>query len=194
MGWLLIAALVVAGFAAFSADDPTPEETETPVVADVGQLGRTAGAVAGLGFAATAPTHSVTNPSLDLDPSANVPRTVETDRTTTTRADQRNGVFVRSRYLTEPEVRSLIEEYFLPEDVNKAIRVAWCESSFNPAAVNPATGASGLFQHLPEFWAERTEAAGWQGASIFDSEANVAVAAWMLYEHPGGWSHWDCNL
>lgn len=90
-------------------------------------------------------------------------------------------------------MRALVGAFFDPADVNRAIRVAWCESSFNPAAVNPATGASGLFQHLPEHWAEWSEAAGQRGASIFDPEANVAVAAWMLYELPGGWSHWDCS-
>ncbi|MEX1272175.1 MAG: transglycosylase SLT domain-containing protein, partial [Acidimicrobiia bacterium] len=82
--------------------------------------------------------------------------------------------------------------YFGPDDVNRAIRVAWCVSAFNPAAVNPATGSSGLFQHVPDEWAERSAEAGHPTASIFDPEANVAVAAWMLYELPGGWSHWDC--
>ena len=193
VGWFLIAALAVAGFAAFSAQDTVTTPVPAAASADVGDLGRTTGAVAGLAFAATTPTVSATSTSLDLDPSADAIGAEGAPATTTTVDDRRNGVFVRSAYLSEPEVRGLVEEFFRPEDVNKAVRVSFCESSFNPAAVNPATGASGLFQHLPEFWAERSEAAGWAGSSIFDPRANVAVAAWLLYELPGGWTHWDCN-
>lgn len=194
VGWFLIAALVVAGFAAFSAQDTATAPSQTVASADVGDLGRITGAVAGLSFAATTPTVSATTTSLDLDPSASsIGADAVAATTTTVVDDRRNGVYVRSAYLSEPEVRALVAEFFQPEDVNKAVRVAFCESSFNPAAVNPATGASGLFQHLPEHWAERSESAGWTGSSIFEPRANVAVAAWLLYEFPGGWTHWDCN-
>lgn len=193
IGWIVIAALVVAGFAAFSADDTTaPVPVAIAAPADVGDLGRITGAVAGLGFAATTPTIRTTETSMVLDPTADA-FSSEPPSTTTTLDDRRNGVFVRSAYLSEPDVRTLVAEFFRPEDVNKAVRVAFCESSFNPAAVNPATGASGLFQHLPEHWAERSDAAGWTGSSIFDARANVAVAAWLLYDFPGGWTHWDCT-
>lgn len=87
--------------------------------------------------------------------------------------------------------RSLVEEYFKPEDAPWAMAVMWCESQGDPNAKNPASSASGLFQHLASYWGERSAAAGWAGASIWDPEANVAVAAWLLAH--GGRSHWTCT-
>ncbi|HSJ29574.1 MAG TPA: transglycosylase SLT domain-containing protein [Acidimicrobiia bacterium] len=193
MGWVLVSLLAVAGFAAFSADD----QADDPDAARVGDLGRTAGIVTALAFAGTADTTPTSMaPTLESDPTIATAaelglrsrRPTETPTTET-----RGGIYVRSGHLTETEVRGLVVDHFRPADVNRAIRVAWCQSSFNPAAVNPSSGASGLFQHLPEDWATRAEAAGHPGASIFDPTANVAVAAWMLYDLPGGWSHWDCS-
>jgi hypothetical protein len=197
VGWVLISMLVVAGFAGFSADEGSQGDTAPGVNVRPG-LGHTAGAVAALAFVGSADTTSSTIGvfGFDGDPTATGAGELGLSPTApraTTAPDTRGGVYVRSGYLEETEMRVLVSAFFQAADVNRAIRVAWCESSFNPSAVNPASGASGLFQHLPEHWAERSKAAGHPGASIFDPEANVAVAAWMLYELPGGWSHWDCS-
>lgn len=196
IGWVLVAMLAVAGFAAFSAGDDTEAPTEPASTLET-DVGRTAGAVSALGFAGSPATTSPTvGPTADnLDPTISGAgdfglSAAPADEPAA--SDKRGGVFVRSGYLTETEVRELVTEFFAPDDVNRAIRVAWCVSAFNPAAVNPATGSSGLFQHVPDEWAEHSAAAGRPTASIFDPRANVAVAAWMLYELPGGWSHWDC--
>lgn len=87
--------------------------------------------------------------------------------------------------------RSLVEEHFNPSDVPWAMRVMSCESGGNPNATNDRSGAAGLFQHLPKYWAERSAKAGWGGADIYDPEANIAVAAWLFYK--GGPSHWVCK-
>ena len=71
--------------------------------------------------------------------------------------------------------------------------IVWCESRYDPGAVNPSSHASGLFQHIPRFWNERSEKAGVPGASIFDPEANTAVAAWLRYSN-GGWKHWNPSI
>lgn len=195
IGWIVVAMLVVAGFAAFSADD----ETEGLAVASTltSDVGRTAGAVSALAFVGgIEATTSSSVADVERDPTVSgaassglsIPGTPDS-----TPSDKQGGVYVRSGYLSETEMRDLVSKHFQAGDVNRAIRVAWCASSFNPAAINPATGASGLFQHLPDTWAERSVAAGLHEASIFDPAANVAVAAWMLYELPGGWSHWDCG-
>lgn len=84
--------------------------------------------------------------------------------------------------------RPLVEEHFAPPDVDLALRVIGCESDGIPTAKNPRSSASGLFQHLGRFWPERSAAAGWAGSSIFDPEANVAVAAWLRQD---GWHHWN---
>jgi len=193
-GWLIVSLLAVAGFAAFSAgEDPAGLETGTAVAAGVG---RSAGAVSGLAFAYQ--NEPLPTPSVSVDADAALQQALETRRTLTADSDAEpsttaNGTYIRSRYLSESEVRELVSRYFRPADVNRAVRVAWCESSFNPNSINPTSGASGLFQHLPQYWADRSAAAGFAGADIFDPEANVAVAAWLLYEFPGGWSHWTCN-
>jgi hypothetical protein len=85
--------------------------------------------------------------------------------------------------------RPLVELYFRPEHVDRALRIIACESRGDPAARNPRSSATGLFQHLARLWPSRAAAAGWEGASITDPVANVAVAAWLVYEG-GGWSHW----
>lgn len=85
---------------------------------------------------------------------------------------------------------SLVEAFFAPEDVEQALMVMWCESRGNPDATNSSSGAAGLFQHLPQYWEQRSADAGWAGADIYDPTANVGVAAWLVYSG-GGWSHWN---
>ena len=88
--------------------------------------------------------------------------------------------------------RPLVEVYFQPGDVGWALRIIRCESGGNPQAKNPRSTASGLFQHLASLWPDRAAKAGFAAQSVFDPEANVAVAAWLLYEG-GGKSHWVCR-
>ncbi len=200
VAWALVASLAVAGFAAFTAgDEPGAGPAGAITIAAVApDLGRSAGVVSGLSFVYLGDRNG---PETTVDFDAAVQRAISErvgQVTTTTVAgeqtrDTRGSVYIRSRFLSETEVRRLISTYFAPEDVSRAVRIAWCESSFNPEAVNPISGAAGLFQHLPEFWAERSAAAGWPESNPLDPEANVAVAAWMLYELPGGWSHWECQ-
>lgn len=90
--------------------------------------------------------------------------------------------------------RPLVEHFFAPADVDRALRIMACESKGDPNARNPYSGASGLFQHMPRYWSQRSSSAGYGGQSIFDPVANVAVAAWLVYDYPGGgWGHWVCR-
>lgn len=84
--------------------------------------------------------------------------------------------------------RVLVESHFGPE-TDTALCILWHESRGDPGAVNPSSGASGLFQHLPRYWSERSAKAGVAGADIFDPTANVIVAAWL--QRVGGWKHWS---
>lgn len=88
--------------------------------------------------------------------------------------------------------RGLISAFFAEADMAWAMRVMACESGGNPDATNPSSGAAGLFQHLPKYWAERSSNAGVAGSTPYDPPANVAVAAWLFYEG-GGQSHWVCK-
>jgi hypothetical protein len=78
-----------------------------------------------------------------------------------------------------------------------ALCVAQAESTFDPLAVNPSTGAAGVFQFLPSTWASLSELADHGGDSVFDARANVAVAAWTVAAY--GWHPWrsvaaDCRI
>jgi hypothetical protein len=89
------------------------------------------------------------------------------------------------------EWRSLVSAYFAPSDVETALRVISCESGGDPNAVNPSSGAAGLFQHIPRYWPDRAAAIGLPGASIFDPVANVAAAAWLVSTE--GWTPWNAS-
>jgi len=60
------------------------------------------------------------------------------------------------------------------------LRIMRCESRLDPDATNRTSGAAGLGQHLPQYWAARAAAIGMAGASPYNPEANARVTAWML--------------
>lgn len=102
-------------------------------------------------------------------------------------APSRSGV---SRDISGVEQwRPLVAKYFKPENVDAALSVIAGESGGNPNAKNSTSGASGLFQQMPQYWAQRSAAAGFAGASIFDPEANIAASA-VLSNGGDSWSHW----
>ncbi len=81
--------------------------------------------------------------------------------------------------------------------MDEALSVIRCESNGDPLAVNPRSNASGLFQFLPGTWAWASTLAGWGGANVFNPEANVAVAAWLVQDSidrgKDPWVHWTCK-
>ena len=90
------------------------------------------------------------------------------------------------------EIEAIIREAGAAQgaDPEQLLRVAYCESRFNPGAYN-ASGASGLFQFLPSTWAANSVRAGYAGASVFDPVASASVAAWM-FAH-GQAFQWVCR-
>lgn len=93
--------------------------------------------------------------------------------------------------------RSLVQQFFPSSRVEEALRIIGCESNGDPDAVNPYSGASGLFQFLPSTWATTAPSAGYPGASPLDPEANIASAAWLAnrYQELGYpyWHAWNCK-
>lgn len=75
-------------------------------------------------------------------------------------------------------------------DAEQLVRVAYCESRFNPGAYN-ASGAAGLFQFMPGTWAANSVRAGFAGASVYDPVASANVAAWMFAR--GQAFQWVCR-
>ncbi len=74
---------------------------------------------------------------------------------------------------------------------DQLLRVAYCESHYDPNAYNPSSGASGLFQFLPSTWAANSVRAGYGGASPFDAVANANTAAMMFSRGQAG--QWVCK-
>jgi hypothetical protein len=67
-----------------------------------------------------------------------------------------------------------------------ALRVANCESHYNPLAVNRYSGASGLFQFMPSTWN-----ANFPGWNIWDPMAQARAA--LTFYNAGRQSAWTCK-
>src|SRR6266508_4633338 len=63
-------------------------------------------------------------------------------------------------------------------DERTLLRIAWCESRWDPSARGPA-GLAGLFQFAPITWSWGSGKVGFEGASPFDVRANAEAAAWL---------------
>lgn len=200
-GWAAVALLAFAGFAAFG--NPSQTSQEVQVEAAAASMGHTSGAYAGLAFALLGGDQSSTNTELDvpegfLDPNLQTLEAIveespiEDDPAEETHPSAGTTTSPTSGWLSEVEVRALVSLYFEPEDVNQAVRVAWCESRFDPNSVNLRTGGVGLFQHLPRYWQERAANAGFSGFEQTNAEASSAAAAWVVYQG-GGWDVFGCQ-
>ncbi len=89
-----------------------------------------------------------------------------------------------------PSIQDVIAAAFAPLGppvVGWAEQIAWCESKFDPMAVNPESSAAGLFQFLPSTWRGTPQAL----ASPFDPVANAQAAAWLYTTY--GPSQWECR-
>ncbi len=90
------------------------------------------------------------------------------------------------------EIEAIIRDAAAAQGANadQLVRVAFCESRFNPGAYN-ASGAAGLFQFMPGTWAANSVRAGFGGASVYDPVASANVAAWMFAR--GQSYQWVCR-
>lgn len=198
-GWAALALIAVAGFAAFGTPDDHTDEIRAEAAAD--SIGHTAGAYAGLNFVlvgedgATAAVAVAKAPTDDAADTAEATSTEPVEGEDTTDDDgSAAGTIISpsSGWLSEVEVRALVELYFEPQDVNRAVRIAWCESRFDPNSTDLKTGGVGLFNHLPNYWDERASNAGFAGIDATDATANTAAAAWEVYEG-AGWEVFNCS-
>lgn len=194
-GWTAVVLLALAGFAAFGT--PQGATNNIDFEAASASLGHATGTYAGLTFslvvdpASDAETANLSSPEATPETTDAETTDAETEVVTIPSA---NGTIASdtSGWLSEVQVRALVESYFKPEDVNTAVRVAWCESRFDPKSVNLRTGAVGLFQHLPQYWDARAENSGFAGIEATDPEASTAAAAWAVYNE-GGWDIFVCR-
>lgn len=144
--------------------------------------------------AATAPPASTTSTTTASTATTVTP---STSPTTTSSADTSTGwppVPIDDRVMAW---RPLIDRHFAPDLVLDAFVIIQCESLGDPEAVNPYSGAAGLFQFIPGTWAVASVRAGVDGRSVFDPEANVIAASWLAeyYRARTGdpWRPWSCR-
>jgi hypothetical protein len=106
-------------------------------------------------------------------------------------------VHVGTKYKPAPpppgEIASIIRDAAAKHGVEpeQLLRIAYCESRYDPLAYNGILGASGLFQIIPGTWRANSTPAGYSGASVWDPVANANVAAWMISR--GGAGQWACK-
>ena len=81
----------------------------------------------------------------------------------------------------EAQVRAAVERYFPPAQWTKAMRVAWCESRYQPWAVEPGGAHVGVYQLDPSL----------HGAVPADIEGQVRQAADLWRR--AGWGPWQCQ-
>lgn len=89
-----------------------------------------------------------------------------------------------------PDLPRIIAAAFAPLGsgaVAWAERIAVCESSLDPRAVNPDSGTKGLFQFKDGTWAGTPEA----GRDPFDPATNARAAAWLYQTYGPG--QWECK-
>lgn len=89
----------------------------------------------------------------------------------------------------ESDIEWLVRETF-PEDPNTAVRIAWCESRFDPAAGFPNGPSLGVMQIHWASHSGRVAAMGYTRADLANPFVNLAVARSIFDE--SGWYPWDC--
>jgi soluble lytic murein transglycosylase-like protein len=84
------------------------------------------------------------------------------------------------RQYTKEGVQQLIRDYSAQYGISAdlPLRIANCESGFNQFAKNGSSTASGVYQWLSSSWANQP--AGKTGVSVFDAEANIQAAVWLI--------------
>lgn len=184
-GWAAVALLAFGGFAAFGNLDPSPDQVRAEAAA--ASIGHAAGTYAGLTFALLGGDIAAAQATPVAEAAA-----VDAAEEGADPAQVAGTIAPATGWLSEVEVRALVSLYFKPEDVNRAIRVAWCESRFDPESVDLRDGGVGLFHHLPQYWEDRAANAGFTGLLPTDAEASTAAAAWEVYDG-GGWDVFTCR-
>lgn len=99
-------------------------------------------------------------------------------------------------------IESIVRHAARSQGINEEhfLRIAKCESTLRPDAVNPLSvivggvnygNAKGLFQFIDSTWKRMSAKSGHAGASVFDAKANAAVAAWAFANGHAG--EWECR-
>jgi soluble lytic murein transglycosylase-like protein len=97
--------------------------------------------------------------------------------------------------LPKPTVEDLIVKYSKQYGVSTvtALRVAKCESGYDPYAKNQNSSATGVFQFISGTWLSVVKMRGQEYTleDRKDAEKNIDNALWLAAKE--GWGHWECK-
>jgi hypothetical protein len=96
----------------------------------------------------------------------------------------------RSTYQLKRLIRCAARRWDVAGGPDKAVRVARCESRFDPEAYNPG-GYAGVYQQATRYWPPRARTYGFRDYSVYNGRANIIVSVRMA--HRGGWGPWACG-
>ena len=89
--------------------------------------------------------------------------------------------------------RSLVAAHFPPSEVERALCILWAESRGNPGAVNPSSGAAGLWQFIPSTWDNMVYphlgGLTYDEGGPFDPMLSTQYAVWL--QQAEGWTQWS---
>jgi soluble lytic murein transglycosylase-like protein len=124
--------------------------------------------------------------ALSAQPASALLRTREAARVSARICDYRwkDGVHQVKRL-----IRCAARRWHVSGGPSKALRVARCESGYDPSAYNPS-GYLGIYQQAKWYWAGRAVRFGFPDRSAFNGRANVIVSIRMA--HASGWGGWGC--
>ena len=83
----------------------------------------------------------------------------------------------------------IVEEFAGTGHEQKALKVAKCESGFNPSAKNSSSSASGVFQIIRGTW----NAYARPGESVWNARDNIRVAYRIWKASNQSWRQWVCR-
>lgn len=102
------------------------------------------------------------------------------------RPPAQGGAFTAPRGSSGDGLAAIYAVFGNSRGLSWALRVAYCESRYNPLAVNRSSGASGLFQFMPSTWN-----ANFPGQNIWDPYAQSRGA--LVFYNAGRQSAWTCK-
>ena len=95
--------------------------------------------------------------------------------------------------LSKDQIVALIRDYSIKYNVDpeRSIRIAKCESGFNPLSTSPSSKYHGLFQFNLKTFKANAKRLELENANVLNPEHNIQVATWMFSENQ--YWQWSCK-